>query len=344
MIDRKSVRPPQISTSLLWCHSVPAMIMSKMSAQREWRKYSVGEPSTRANWTNPDCCLLETVHHICHVSDAFRMLEDGRIRSSLIWDESRLNNTRTCVSWLSPNHWSDGSLYGNIEFHFNWRELIEGKNFFWVEAMNYRPNAFRILITEKDQVSDLEPYPVEAGDGPLFFDKSSDKWYWNVDLTGEFMLDEDLPLRRSTGIGFCNHHPAICRKDKGACPDLKLRWERAGAILIAKGIAQGVLRSASSSRKLFMDASRLNSYVERCVADILFKLLKAPTGGQVKVGEEAALPLAAAILDRFARGKTMDPLTALFADSAELELALRKRMAKAFDMELTDFPSTADDF
>lgn len=103
---------------------------------------------------------VEKASDICHVSDAFRMLEDGRIRSNLIWDERKLNNTRTCVSWLSPNHWSDGSLYGNIEFHFDWRTLIEGKNFFWVEAMPYNPHAFRILITDKDAVSNLEPYPV----------------------------------------------------------------------------------------------------------------------------------------------------------------------------------------
>jgi hypothetical protein len=316
-----------------------------MSTNREWQKYAVGEPSKKTNWTNPNCCTLETVHHICHVSDAFRMLEDGKIRSSLIWDESRLDNTRTCVSWLSPNHRSNGSLYGNVEFHFAWRDLIEDKNFFWVEAMEaYRPNAFRILITDKEQVDSLEPYPVESATGPLLFDKTSDEWYWNGNLTGEFMLDEDLPLRRSTGIGFCNHHPNICRKDGSACNDFTLSANEAGAQLIAKALAPGVIHSSSKLRRLFMDEDELNPDTERCIRDIFHRVLKLPTGGFVKVGENAALPLASSILDRFSRERDVAPLTGLFANHGELELAIRKRMAKAFAIELSDFPSTEDDF
>jgi hypothetical protein len=99
------------------------------------------------------------------------MFEDRKIRSSLIWDESKLNNTRTCVAWLSPNHWHNGSLYGNIEFDFDWKTMVEGKVFYWVEAIKkYSPPAFRILITDKDLSSSLEPYPVHDGTGPLFHD------------------------------------------------------------------------------------------------------------------------------------------------------------------------------
>jgi hypothetical protein len=314
-----------------------------MSEKREWKKYAVGEPSKRPNWTNSDCCPLESVHHICHVADAFRMLEDGRIRSSLIWDESRLNNTRTCVSWLSPNHWANGSLYGNIEFYFDWRDLIEDKKFFWVEAIAYNPHAFRILISDNEQVGDLEPYPVENGSGPLFFDKASGQWYWNSNLTGEFMLDDDLALRRATKIGFCGHHPNICRKNGSACRDRDLKWNQAGAQLIAKVIAQGALSSSLQRQRLFLDGDRLDSYSKSCVLDILYKLRKSPTNGNLKSGDEATLPLASAILDRFARGKKLDPLTNLFADSEQLQLAMRKRMSKAFDVDLSKFPSTEDE-
>jgi hypothetical protein len=121
---------------------------------RSWRAFDT------ANWENSDCCPFEMVHHTCHVADAFRMFEGRKIRSSLIWDESRLNNTRTCVAWLSPNHWTNGSLYGNINFHFDWRDLVAGKRSYWVEAIkSYRPPAFRILITAKDPGSGLQPYP-----------------------------------------------------------------------------------------------------------------------------------------------------------------------------------------
>jgi hypothetical protein len=314
-----------------------------MSARNDWKEYAVGEPSKRANWTNPDCCPLDKVHHTCHVGDAFRMLEDGKIRSSLIWDESRLNNTRTCVSWLSPNHWSDGSLYGNIEFHFDWRELVEGKNFFWVEVIKkYRPHAFRILITDKEKLGDLEPYPVESGGGPLFFDRPSNEWYANGRFTGEFMLDEDLPLRRCTGIGFCNHHGKICRKEKSACKDLDLPSNRAGALFLSKAISQALLDKSPRRRKLFMAGDDLNRSTSQCVYDILGKLLKSPTSGNVKSGNRTALAIASAILDRFARGRKLDPLTKLFVDSKQLELAVRERMAVAFDMDVGDFPSTSD--
>jgi hypothetical protein len=313
-----------------------------MSTVAQWNKYAVGTPSTRPNWTNADCQPLESVHHICHVTDAFRMLEDGKIRSSLIWDESRLNNTRTCVSWLSPNSWTNGSLYGNVEFHFEWRAMIKNKNFFWVEGMDgYRPPAFRILITDKRQVADLTPYEVGGGDGPLFFDRTSKQWFWNGELTGEFMFDEDLSLERSTGIGFCNHNEQICRKDGSACEDHKLRGNEAGLRLISKAVAQGVIRP--SNVQLFMDGNNLNQNSDRSVLDILYRLAKLPTGGSVEEGDAAALPLATAILHRLGRGQKAAPLATLFKSTSELELAVRKRMAKAFEMELQGFPSTEDE-
>jgi len=156
--------------------------------EREWEPYSVGKPSTRTNWTNADCSPFDPVYHICHISDAFRLFEDRRIRSSLVWDESKLKNTRTCVAWLSPNLSANGSLYGNIRFDFDWRDLIEGKKFYWVEAIRYRPPANRILITDKQPSLDLERYRPEEGNGPLYHDSGNDVWYCNGNYTGEFML------------------------------------------------------------------------------------------------------------------------------------------------------------
>jgi len=314
----------------------------KKNARDEWKKYAVGKPSTKKNWTNTDCCPLTTVHHICHISDAFRVLEDGRIRSSLIWDESRLNNTRTCVSWLSPNHWPSGSLYGNIEFHFDWEESVKDKNFFWVEAINYKSPAYRILITDKDAVGDLEKYPVEGGDGPLFFDRPSDQWYCNERFTGEFMIDQDLPLRLSTGIRYCDHNRKICSKDQSACRELGLPWNKAGARFIAKAIGQGLLRSSPRNRQLFMDGDRLQTHTESCVQEIMYGLINLQTGGSVISSDDAALPLASAILDRFGRGKKVDSLTRLFTSPAELELAIRNLMSKQYDMKLSDVPATDD--
>src|SRR5260370_16025470 len=127
---------------------------SSKHARPKWLRYKVGRPSIRANWTNPDCTPLETVYHISHIEDAYRIFEDGRIRSSLVWDESKLRNTRTCVSWLSPNVWASGSIYGNITFAFDWKDLVRDKHLFWVEAMTrYNPHAYRILVTEDDSTT-----------------------------------------------------------------------------------------------------------------------------------------------------------------------------------------------
>ena len=172
----------------------------------EWRKYRVGTPSLQKNWTEPTCQSFEDVHHICHLSDAIRILEDGKIRSSLIWDESRLNNTRTCVSWLSPNRWG-GSIYGNIQFNYKWKSIVQDMKLYWVEAMKYRPHAYRILITNSDYSAlDLEPYDPTIGDGPIYHENNKDIWYRNGDFTGEFLIDRDLPLDECINIEFVNHH------------------------------------------------------------------------------------------------------------------------------------------
>jgi len=309
-----------------------------------WYKYKVGEPSTRSNWTNPDCCPFDSVHHICHTADAYRMLEDGKIRSSLIWDESCLNNTRTCVAWLSPNHWSYGSLYGNVEFRYDWRSLVDGKQFYWVEAIDkYNPPAFRILITDKEEFSDLEPYPVDQGDGPLYLDRSADIWYWNGNFTGEFMIDEDLSLRDCTGIRFCGHHPSLCRKDGGSCAELGQRWDKAAVKLLSLAIGTKVIRSTSRNRKLFMENDGLQSETEGCLVDILFKARKCSCDGSVEASDKAALPLAAAILERLGREQDIAALAGLFKDGDNLEQSLRKRMANAFDLDLPEFPGTEDE-
>lgn len=207
-------------------------------AAPEWERYSVGKPSTRTNRTNPDCRPFETVHHICHVSDAYRLFEDRRIRSSLVWDESKLKNTRTCVAWLSPNLWANGSLYGNIRFDFDWKDLIFRKKFYWVEAMSYRPAAYRILITDKKPSLDLERYHPEEGNGPLYYNPKNDMWYCNGEYTGEFMLDEDLWLPECKKVGFEHHHDRICRKDGSACSELGQERYEAGANLLSRLIGQ----------------------------------------------------------------------------------------------------------
>src|SRR5713226_2423137 len=116
----------------------------------EWEDYRVGEPSTTPGWVNVNCSPFDTVYHVAHVCDAFRIFEDKRLRSTLVTDESKLNQTRCSVTWLSPNTWNNGSHFGNIAFAFDWQALIQGKRFYWIGGVPYRTKTFRILIMDDE--------------------------------------------------------------------------------------------------------------------------------------------------------------------------------------------------
>ena len=299
-----------------------------MTKSREWAAYSVGEPSKKRNWTNADCTPLDTVYHVCHVKDAFRYLEDGSIKSSLVWDESRLKDTRACVSWLSPNLWVSGSLYGSIRFDFNWRELVERRKFYWVEAMtSYRPPAYRILIAKGKPSIKLEAYPVEDGDGPLWYDSANDIWYYNGRFTGEFMVDSDLSLLGCEANGFVSHHGVYCRKDGPRCDDRGQRGVDGGAKLLARLIAQRTLSNNNPLRDLFLDGGTMNRDVDYAWNEIIRSFSKVTATGEMKRSHPAAGSIVLAMLDRLAAGRSIKALGALFSSSDELELTLRNRAA-----------------
>lgn len=178
----------------------------------EWERFALSRVSSFK-------AELTTVRHIAHVPLSRRIVEDGRIRAGLVYDESRLNRSRISVTWVSANTWAYGSIYGTVEFQFDWKDVLGNKGIYWVEAMEYRPAAYRFLLTERSIPSRLAlPYDPLVGDGPLLF--SGGKWYWNAEFTSEFMIEEDLRLTRSTGIEFVSHHPRICRASP-ACKDLR---------------------------------------------------------------------------------------------------------------------------
>src|SRR5690349_4246117 len=87
---------------------------------------------------------LDVVRHVAHLPHARRIVEDGRIKAGLVYDESKLNTTRLSVAWVSANVWARGSLYGTVEFRFSWTQLIELYPYvYWIEEMpDYRPPAF----------------------------------------------------------------------------------------------------------------------------------------------------------------------------------------------------------
>lgn len=162
------------------------------------------------------------VYHVTHLPASKYLLESQNIEPHLIQDKSKLNTERIKVIWLSPNTWYKGSLYGNIQFTFDFNKIIIDKNFYAVEVMDeYTPHACRILITAKDYSSHplLESYnPENKYDGPWYMDSNGVNYYhesYNI----EFMLDDELlSLKDASQIDFVNHHPEYCNmEDYGAC-------------------------------------------------------------------------------------------------------------------------------
>jgi hypothetical protein len=308
--------------------------------RREWGPYSVGEPSANSKWTNTDCCPLNTVYHICHVSDALRIFEDGRIRSSLVWDESKLRNTRTCVAWLSPNRWARGSIYGNIRFDFDWKELVDGKQFYWVEAIaHYRPPAYRILITSNQPTLKLHRYSPKHGNGPLYYDAAQDQWYCNQKYTGEFLLDGNLWLPECKSVGFEDHNERICKdRDHVDCGERGQEGYKAGAKLLALLIAQRVVSPKGRLRRLLLSNGGLHEEAQRAWKYIVRSFRKIETRGRLTNRDAPASPLVAAMLERLGKGRSVKDLGSLFRSNAELELALRHRAASAFGIRLDRIP------
>lgn len=241
--------------------------MSKRSSHRpgedavnkepEWALFRVGTPSARRNWVDSDCCPFTFVYHIAHVKEATRILEDGRIRSGLIYDQSRLNTKRACVSWVSPNTWA-ASIYGNVQFAFKWQPLVKRKNLYWVEHLKTpRQQIVRILITEhpyKDEP--LKPYDPRKGDGPLYQCAEADQWYYNRNYTNEYMILADLSLDQCCGISFCDHHADMCKKKLEQCMDKGLKQSDAGITILGKLLAGGRREWAS----LFEDDSNTGHF------------------------------------------------------------------------------------
>ena len=127
--------------------------------ETNWRNFPVEFPLKPIGFTNA-CVELEQVTHVSHTTDAIRVIEDHRIRSSLVYDESCLNTKRTQVSWVSPKTWVDGYIYGNVAFAFDWVQLVAGKKIYWVEYRRTSGQDICRFLICKDLFTDhlLEEY------------------------------------------------------------------------------------------------------------------------------------------------------------------------------------------
>lgn len=209
-------------------------------AKKSWNDFPVTFPPPKKGFDN-GCLELDEVTHVAHVTDAIRVIEDRRVRSSLVYDESCLNTKRTQVSWVSPKTWANGYIYGNVAFAFDWASLVEDKKVYWVEHRATTGQSIcRFLITE-DSFTDhaLTEYDYTKPHGPLYFDDKSGTWYHNNNVTSEYMILADLPLVNCNAIRFVKHHPKWCNKSHSRCPELDLNDDKAGAEVLCRLIGTG---------------------------------------------------------------------------------------------------------
>ena len=102
--------------------------------------------------------------------------------------------------------------------------------------------ACRILITTKEH-TDLPAYNPEDHNGPWWYDKESQKHYYNNNYCLEFMFEENISLHNLRSIDFCDHHPKFCSINKSTpsiCAELGISANIASAYFIIQAMGNGV--------------------------------------------------------------------------------------------------------
>jgi hypothetical protein len=246
----------------------------------EWERYKIKGNLGSAG------VKLNTVTHVAHVPAARRILEDKKIKAGLVYDESRLNTSRVNVTWVSANTWALGSIYGTVEFQFDWKALVEGKKVYWVEAIEkYNPPAYRFLLSTRENLQwsrHVQHYNPIEDDGPLR--KLGDQWYWNGEFTSEFMFDEDLFLWECIGLDFVRHHGQICSVFRLDCAERKTNPSpyQTGGLILSHILARE-LRTIDTHLRPTMEKPR-NQLLDTAYTGLHDDLIKeAQFGGVLKV-------------------------------------------------------------
>jgi len=185
--------------------------------------------------------------------------------------ESRLTPTRTCLSWLSANDWAYGSIYGTVQFTFDWIDLVQDRAIFWVEEIDsYKPAVYRFLLAREVDSRKLPdgvvPYDPRKSGGPLLLE--GDEWFWNGSYTSEFMIDSDVQLSRCRSIKTVSHHPQFCSL-RTSCREIGWGASKAGTLLIARLLGHGI--GSMFVRKALLDEGRLGFTAEDGLGWFLMK-------------------------------------------------------------------------
>jgi len=306
----------------------------KKKSKPEWKRFKVGELSARSNWVDPDCQSFSEVSHVSHIKNALNIVSEGKLKSGLIFDESKLNEKRILVNWVSPNDWggAGGFRYGHIRFTFDWQKLINRMNYYWVESIAYGIPACRILVSEKDYSDILAVYDPTLRDGPWWYDKSDETHYRNGHYCLEIMIERDLDLSEVIKVDFVQHHPSFCCLTR-CCTEQKFHSSKAGSIFISGILGRNIDCNWLKFYKKNEDRLKLDRSFEDSV-ECIWRYLEDidDFSGSLKSTDDAALPLARAILCAYANSNhdDVEKLASFFKSRTSLKYSCAKLLAESF--------------
>ena len=306
----------------------------------EWTEFSVGEPYPYAN----DCRQFKVITHTTHIDTALSIIKNNGIRPSLIFDECRLNYQRVLVSWLSPNHWTPGYRYGNIQFEFPFRKLVHAKRFYWVEAIAYNTRACRILVTDLDRSSELEVYDPTAGNGPWWYDAANDVDYFNSNYCLEFMFESQIDLADATQLNFVKHHENQCanaKRDPYPCPEKGMRDLMGGSYFLTRAIATG-LKIGDWPQLFYIEGRRLNPYIQMAFREFIQAIPVRNFSGPLHSTSPEAEPIAKSLASAYTFGHNVAPLANLFSSEENMIEATAVQFAKT--LRCNDWRKIAAEF
>jgi hypothetical protein len=301
----------------------------------EWEQFKVGEPS-RSRWVNTNCVSFDAVTHTSHIDSALAIIRDQEIRPSLVFDESKLNKQRVLVCWLSPNSWNAvGSRYGNVDFRFDFRKLIEGRNYYWIESIAYKITACRILITDIVRDLLLPRYDPTLGNGPWRFDESEGTHYFNNNYCLEFMVEAPIPLSMLASLNFTTHSDRYCalnRSSPNRCSEFGLRDIKGAARFVTRLAVVGVRIT-----RLLKDNETAKRIIKLAVGDFAFYSADKPTG-DISADSSLAVPLARAAMSAYTYGRSDE------AKSLAGQFENPEEYAKAVGQIMTEITGVTDWF
>jgi hypothetical protein len=211
--------------------------------------------------------------------------------------------------------------------------LLNSRQAYWVEDIDYNPPACRFLLTERDYgtrvMGKLTHYDPTKRNGPWWHDKKNDIHYRNGNVTLEFMIDDPLNISDCSTIKFVDHHKYQCCIDPKTCQDKDLHHGEGSARYVAGCLE----RNIHLPRKAIVDENGqvASTYIDSALYWLcrLFKenLEEEEFLGTIVADDPIAMEIARVMLsclvseDRFEAGLK---LAILFANKKELERTVFK--------------------